>query len=241
MHVTFGLAAHLGIFSPICVAVLIGALPGKFWEILSAQLHNRGQIARRIGHAVATEEAHQTRGLISKPAALVSAVLGITFSIVLFLWNVRAFEPLFLPGAVVRAIFTPVRYLNIDGQWSLFAPRPYRDDGWDIVDAKLADGRRVDLFRNGQSTDFEKPADVFSLYKAHRVQRLMRRLQNPENVEYLALFAKYHCKNWNSTHSGKDRALTIDLIYMREVTPEPGVKQSPIEKRILYSYECDAI
>jgi len=43
--------------------------------------------------------------------------------------------------------------------WRLLALRSPSEHGWPILAAKLADGREVDLFRQGALVDFRKPKE----------------------------------------------------------------------------------
>ncbi|HTL71053.1 MAG TPA: HTTM domain-containing protein, partial [Candidatus Eisenbacteria bacterium] len=68
------------------------------------------------------------------------------FLIYVFFWNWST-----LPGGerftLPRGYERPGKLLYLDQKWDMFSPYPLKMDGWYVIQAKLADGSRVDFFR----------------------------------------------------------------------------------------------
>jgi len=88
-------------------------------------------------------------------------------------WNVGVtYGDWEMPGAL-KTIGTAVR---LDQNWNMFAPYPMKDDGWYIIPARLANGKEVDLFHNGDPVSYDKPTYVSKSYEDSRWRRYMMNL-----------------------------------------------------------------
>ena len=223
MHVVFGLASHLGMFSWISVAALLGLLPSFVWE-KTALL--RGRITQETAASTV-----RTRGLVS--------ALGILYIVYIFLWQAAEFAPLArIPGWQVWSV--PAKVLQIDQRWNLFAPQPDREDGWDVVVGRLRDGHEVDLFRGGVTPSFERPLNLFAHYHAStRTRQYFIGLRRSFGERFRPQYAQYVCREWNSTHAGEERLISLEHVYMVEWTSAPGLPKPPPEKRTLYVATCE--
>jgi hypothetical protein len=157
---------------------------------------------------------------------------------VLFLWQAAEFAPWIHTHTAWNTWTIPVKIFRLDQHWNLFAPHPYTDDGWDIVEGHLADGRVVDLFRDGAPISYEKPVDVYALYYFSHRRQFTLDLRAPNAQEYRVAYAQYLCSSWNASHTGLDRLVSLKHIFMLEETPPPGAPQSPVVPMPLISFSC---
>lgn len=51
-------------------------------------------------------------------------------------------------------------FLRLDTYWGMFAPTVFKDDGWYVLEATKKDSSRIDINRNGQAVDYQKPTNI---------------------------------------------------------------------------------
>ena len=138
-------------------------------------------------------------------------------------------------------ISVPAKLLRLDQRWNLFAPRPFTDDGWDIIEGHLSDGRRVDLFNHGVEVSFDKPRDVYALYGLSHRRQYTLELRKSFNEKYRTLYAEYLCRTWNTSHSGSEHLESLTHIFMLEKTTAPGEPQGSAVPSPLISWTCSSV
>lgn len=120
--------------------------------------------------------------------------------------------------------------LWLEQSWRLFAPRPRLEDGWPVLAARLANGREVDLFRNGAPVDFRKPYPVSAIFKDSRWRKLLLALYRSNYTYEGPYVAAYFCKKWNESHPKAEQVGSYNLWFMVEKTPPPGEPLPPLRK-----------
>lgn len=123
--------------------------------------------------------------------------------------------------------------------WKLFAPYPMTDDGWYVIPAKLANGKSVDLWREGSSVNFDKPSQVRHDYKNNRWLKYMRNIYLARNSHLRVYFGRYLCREWNADHHGPEQLRTFSIVYMMERTL-PNYAEPEIERFDLWRHDCFA-
>ena len=243
MHFSFAMGSYLGIFSWIAIAALLAFLPSLVWDYAGDTLATRTSKIARAMYAMINpvqRPVHIARASThkSRVAQYSLASLGVLYIAFIFLWQATDFVSVsrLVPGWSTLEIAANV--LRIDQRWNLFAPRPYVNDGWDIVEGHLADGRTVDLFRAGSPISYEKPADVYGLYGSSHLREYTLEFRRGSNAQYRPFYAAYTCAQWNATHTGADRLQSLEALFMLELTPPPGMPQTPIRKQSLITYDC---
>ncbi|NEP42847.1 MAG: hypothetical protein F6K35_27925 [Okeania sp. SIO2H7] len=78
------------------------------------------------------------------------------------LWNLNSISPKIFP--IPKIVRTTNLILRLDQRWGMFAPYPSREDGWYVIPGKLKNGKKIDLFKNGQPVIWDKPLLVSSTY-----------------------------------------------------------------------------
>lgn len=158
------------------------------------------------------------------------------FVFVLLGWNLGTVG--LVPDALRAAATPPVHVLRLDQYWDMFAPQPTRDDGWFLVPAVLADGREVDLLRDGAPVSYAKPDSIYATHETpSRWRKYRERIWARSYAWHREHYARYLCRDWNVTHAPEQRALSLKLVYMLERSVPPGESPS-IEQRVLWRHDC---
>jgi hypothetical protein len=106
--------------------------------------------------------------------------------------------------------------LRLDQNWGMFAPSVYKDDGWYIYEAKTADGKLIDLNRDGKPVDYTKPESIIALYENDRWRKFGEIWQlQPENVKIE--LCRYLKNKWNKKHPA-NLVQSLKIVYMKETT-----------------------
>lgn len=192
-HLAVASMLHLGLFMPIACICLLGLVPGSW-----------------LGR---TEDPGEPLGF--RLGWLAQTFLALTLVYIVGM-NVRSLSP--NPGRQSLPLLW-FGALTHEGQnWQLFAPHPFRDDGWFWIEGTLPDGRTVDLLGGPI-----KPGFVSAQFPNQRWRRWLQNLRQgyPDLREsYLDELAREH------------GLASVRLTYMEETTPPPG-QTAPITPHLL--------
>lgn len=118
--------------------------------------------------------------------------------------------------------------------WHLFAPEPFRNDGWFVFEVTDEKGRVWNEWGRGETGD--KPDIVSAQFPNHRWRRWLQNLAQNEFSGIQAIrdsTVDYLLTGWAERHPGQ-RARSARLLYFEEYSVPPG--QSPIPQlRVLSS------
>jgi hypothetical protein len=130
--------------------------------------------------------------------------------------------------------------------WGMFF-RPNPHTTWWATDARLADGRHVDL-HTGQPPATGEPGDLLASIGGWRWRSFMWDLSETKVGDRNVLaqpLADYLCRRWNESHDESGRAVEVEvLILRRPIRPWAEVLQglagasAGIERESLGHYEC---
>jgi len=134
----------------------------------------------------------------------------------------------------------PAYLFRLDQKWSMFAPQPFRDDGWFVIRGELNDGTVVDVRHETiGEPDIGKPALASADYTSFRWRKYMRRLWEKRYSKYRLQYGQYLCRNWNSQAIPSDKKLnTFTIDFYREDTPPPGQPNPTAQKIQLWEHFC---
>lgn len=164
-------------------------------------------------------------------------VAGVFLFLVLA-WNLASINA--IPQTAGTASWPLFRILRIDQIWNMFAPYPWRDDGWFVVPGLLEDGSEVDILRPGETLSYAKPRYVSQTHETPIRWRTYRnRVWDSKYSQNRLPYARYLCRNWNVVAVAGKHVLSLKLVYMLERSLPPGQVPS-IEQRILWRHECVA-
>ena len=163
-HVGLAIFIEIGLFPFVGIFTVAALIPGWAWESrwmakLSARLDRFWQLAT-VRMPVSPQRSLRT---LSSRLSLV--LFCITFYVVY--WTMGTWREDLGPSPELQV---PGHLLRIDQYWGLFAPEPPRVHSWFVAEGVLADGRRIDLIRDGAPLDWSCPVSS-SVYKNQRWKR----------------------------------------------------------------------
>jgi hypothetical protein len=215
LHLGFFAFMELGLFPWTCIAAWTAVLPGWFWDRLRTRA---------------------THGSPIRSPLWANAVAAFCLVLVTW-WNIGTIET---RVPVPKPLATIVRVARLDQKWEMFAPYPLKDDGWFVVDGHLHDGRETDLFRGGP-VRWDKPEAIAQSYHGQRWSKYMRNLYLPKYKSMRLYYDKYLCRTWNAgkKRSDPDSLESIDLYFMKELTPPPGAPDPiPVKTDLWLDHRC---
>lgn len=219
LQLCFGLSFNLGLFPWVGAVAMLPFVPTWWWE----------RMLKRVRHASALSGA-PTR------SSWWANTLAATALIYVGVWNVGAVARPFEYAGPGRLAWVGSS-LHLGQVWNMFAPSPEREDGWLVVPGRLADGKVVDLLRDGGPVSWEKPPCISATFKNLRWQLYLERLWKLPTSTHRLYFSAYLCREWNARHPGADqlREVTIYLVGERTL---PDYRAAPLERLLLVRQPC---
>lgn len=219
MHLAISLVLHIGMFSPIILSVLLGALPGNLWPALNLE-----GLSKRLP---ATTPGPFPPGyrLGRLPSALLALLL-----VYVTVWNFDM-----LPGSTVH-VPPSLKWLGLglrlDQRWNMFAPTVLRDDGWYVIEGTLQDGTTVDLFRGGAPVSWEKPELVSATYPNERWRKYLMSLYQSN----YSLLRDRYCTWLARSYRGPGEVVQVRMYFMLERTL-PDYRPPEVLKSLLWTHQ----
>jgi hypothetical protein len=228
-HIGLGLCIELGIFPAICIAGWMAFLPGVFWDNVERRYGPpAGTLLARLPSRIADFGRARLAGLRKRPLRVglsrAGNILAAFCLIYIILWNVRT------TNFSRYSTFFPARLnfigeaLRIDQQWNLFAPYPSLDHGWYVLDARLRDGREIDL-ATGKAVTWDRPPLVSATYVNERWRKYLMNLWSGQYAAYRESYSLYLRRNWEEAHPS-DRLASIEIVFVLE-TALPNYRVAP--------------
>lgn len=232
-HFCLFLGMYLGIFPWICAISWALFLPGEFWAKVEPRLD---VYFRRFHGWVPRIEALFRKRPVPSHASWFSESLAAVFLVLVMWWNLITVHAVReMPEPLSELLFG----LYLDAKWNLFAPFPFRDDGWFVIDGLTKNGEHLNLMTPGKPLTYEKPDLVAKTYANSQWRKYFMSLWFDDNVTYLSYFAQYLCNSYNRKKQGLERLDSLRMYYMLEMTPPPGDPAPPVEKILMWEQVCD--
>jgi hypothetical protein len=232
-HFCLFLGMYLGIFPWICAISWVLFLPGEFWARVEPRLAT--QLGRFQRWAPKLEALFGKRPLASH-LSWFSQGLAAVFLLLVLWWNlITVHAARDMPKPLGHLLYG----LYLDSKWNLFAPYPFRDDGWFIMDGLTKKGEHVNLMVPGAPLTDTKPELVAKTYANSQWRKYFMSLWFGNNDVYLPSFGRYVCNSYNQDKRGLERLASFHMYYMVEMTPPPGEPAPPVEKKELWEQFCD--
>lgn len=214
-HLGIASCMHLGLFMPICIAVLIGLLPTPVLDALTRR------------HSPGPDSASQPPSSLPSGYRTALPVKAFFVSVILFLviQNAITVPALNLnpPDPVKYAVLGYGRSTALMQNWTLFAPYPFVDDGWFIMEATRQDGSQFDLM-TGLAVSYYKPQLVSSQFPNQRWRRWYQNMWKRYNPKHVPHFLWWMARDWNRKHPDQSPVASVRLIFVEERTQLPGIR-----------------
>src|SRR5690606_6788187 len=93
---------------------------------------------------------------------LLTNIIATVLLLTIFLWNIDTLKEPHERKLTGSFLETLLFSLNLDQNWSLFAPAPYQDDGWFVIPGTFRDGTTQNILPGNKNTliTYEKPLNV---------------------------------------------------------------------------------
>lgn len=166
---------------------------------------------------------------------LIEAFALFCFALMIY-WNVAVFnlnDRWRIPTWMDRT----ASILRLHQQWNMFAPYPWKEDGWYVVDGKLKNGSTWDIL-NDKPVNFEKPEWPAELFPNSPWRKYLLNIWHQDYSDHRLHFGRYLCRRWNKGRPPEEQVDTFEIYYMLEVSQPPGEPPSPIRKEQIWSHYC---
>lgn len=229
LHLGIELTMTVGLFSYVSAVGWLVFVPREVWQAIGRWLSRLLVIRSPVDKALA---AQPTASAWTLPQLLHVSALGarqlacLVLLVYVVWWNVATLQTKAdFEKVLPRPLQKPAHFLLVGQKWSMFS-RPTKDDGWFVARAVTADAGAIDILRGGAPVDLAKPADVAGIFPNHRWRKFYRQLIPEKSAKYRAAVAEHLGRTWNRTHRGDQRAVEVELLYLRERTVRDPAKIS---------------
>ncbi len=181
---------------------------------------------------------HFPNGLISRYSTTQSMavmVLALWCLLYITLFNFHKYDETALP--VPKSLIWVSGIFKVDQNWAMFAPAPYRADGWFVIPAELANGDTVDIFKNGAPVNWERPERVAATYRNTRWSKYLRTIRQPKYKTALKHYVRWLWRDWDKNHPSDQRLQKFQMFFVME-TNLANWETAPPNKIALWSQDC---
>ena len=238
-HMGLTLTMKIGLFPWFSMASVLILLPPSFWEFLPRFQRgldrNFSKLAGGIKYyAKGINNWYYFRAEIPRIINSATTVLIIFLLVFVLLWNLKhSYKDTF---SFMNNFKSIGKVFQIKQKWNMFAPVPYKADGWYVIVGLFDNGEIVDIFRNGKEVSWDPPENRLDDYTSYRWRKISRNVYKVKNKSFRRYYAKYLCDKWNKREN-VPKLLEMDMYFVSEYTlPDYKFKEHKINKR--YSYEC---
>jgi hypothetical protein len=206
-HVAIAATITLGLFSYAAVATWLALLPGEFWEWVGARVVNK---VRQPNEAKAIPPlAPRFEG-----GGLAGACCWAALALILY-WNVSYMTRWRLPATGRQWVSLAANATGLHQTWAVFG-HPPKYDCWFVYQARLQDGRTVDLLTGEPARAYERPPLGSREFTNHRWRKLHSRLPQRAGEPYREPLADYFRRRWNDAHPPQEQVVQLDLYCYRQ-------------------------
>ena len=217
-HGLVGLLMSVGLFAAIGIAAWLALVPGVVWDQLSRLMPTRRSTAAfaRARNAPARGAFCEALKAAANAACVGLLVLAAADATVRLLpWQ----PP--LPAAIQTAI--DLACLRQD--WEMFGT-VLQQEQWTYARGLLADCSEVDLLRDGQPLERERPGGGFTSLPHHRWHKLLWVLPKPPMRVFSPRIAGALAADWNANHPPEKQLRRLEICFARlTATSSSGVTE----------------
>ncbi len=203
-HLGLALFLYLGAFPLVCLSGACAFLPAWFWE----RALPRG--LRVAARSEAGPGPRRAPGPLARAGAAAGQALAAALALLMLLLAASMLcERVPLPPAARRL----GEALPLSQPWDMFAPNVEHRTGWIVMPGRLADGRWVDLSREGAPLRFDMPDELPWAHENYRFALLLDKGREAPREVGRDLVA-WACRRWNQEHPPAERLVEIELNWL---------------------------
>lgn len=236
LHVGFVVTMKLFMFASIMIIGWLSLMPGWFWNKLGVGCEWTEAWRARFGQLSAWLPASGWPGFSPLERWPVAWQRFVLFCLIyVFCWNVRGVLPSVI--RVFPAAINPFALiLRLDQHWLMFAPTPISENGWFVVPGRLASGRFVDVYRDGEPLSWARPNRIADHYLNRRWRIYLWGITRVDRPAYRKYYASYLCRQWEARH---DEVLEgFDIVLMHEKTNADYTVSPPVRLMLFEGAKC---
>jgi hypothetical protein len=151
-------------------------------------------------------------------------------------WNLRVLHPKRVTPFFPHRLDNIGVLFRLDQHWGMFAPFPLVNDGWWVIVGQQQNGRTVDVIRNTDRIDWDKPDNLGTSFKNYRWRQYYTALALSNYARYRGDYAMYLSRTWNQCHKSEQQLKSISMFFVVEETLPDG-EAKPFST-LFYKGEC---
>ncbi|MCF8257736.1 MAG: DCC1-like thiol-disulfide oxidoreductase family protein [Flavobacteriales bacterium] len=151
------------------------------------------------------------------------------------LFNMHRYDVEKLP--IPKSLYWVSGLFKVDQNWAMFAPAPYRADGWYVIPAVLANGDTVDIFRNGAPVNWERPERAAADFRNTRWSKYLRTIRKGKYAGARKHYINWLRKEWDDNHPPEQHLKRFTMYFMLENNLYDWQTEPP-KKVHLWTKEC---
>ena len=233
------LTMKIGLFPWISMASMLILLPPSFWNLLPGLSNVLSRWSGSLSGGIkyyykGISELYYYRVRVPKLINRFITIVIVLLLVAVLLWNLKhSYKETF---SFVDNIKFVMKKTQLKQKWNMFAPQPYRADGWYVIVGFFDNGDIADIFRGGKELSWDPPENRLDDYTSYRWRKISRNTYKEKNKKFRRYYAKYLCDKWNNYGDGP-KLKEMDMYFVSEYTlTDYKFKERQINKR--YSYEC---
>jgi len=225
LHLGIFFTMEVELFGWVCITAWVALLPTSFWERRWVR-----RLTAFVSRARSDEvSARAPLDLRMPPLARLACVVTLGF---VLLWVSRPVLPDEIEEQITHDLRPAGRLLRLRQNWSMFAPRPPRTDGWFVLRARQANGNEIDLLAAGTPLTWDKPACASSAFPGRRWTKYLSNIGKGHYRELRGPFCDYLIGQWNTAHDVGRQVVEAELYYLKEWSDRP--EEAPDQRRLWY-------
>lgn len=177
-------------------------------------------------------------GIVSRYSvtmSIPSIILATWCLLYVTLFNIHRYDTDRIP--IPKSLHWVSGLFKVDQNWAMFAPAPYRADGWYVIPAELVNGDHVDIFRNGAAISWERPERAAADFPNTRWSKYLRTIRKGKYAGARRHYINWLRNEWDARHPEDEQLVRFSMYFMLENNLYDW-KTEPPKKIHLWTKEC---
>ena len=198
-HVGIAATVTVGLFSYVAIAAWLALIPSSFYRS-----------GVRLADSEATTDSLNSQHPSPQWLRLTGSTCCLLALLVVLVWNAVIFGPKAWRTSTDPRFVSAVRALGLHQTWGVFR-RPTPQDSWFVYEARLNDGRVIDLLTGQPARDYSRPTVATGNFPNHRWRKLHSQLRSYRATAYRQPVAEYMARRWNASHADGEQIAELHL------------------------------